>query len=330
MAETAPPPIVSIFVITYRHEKYIAQCLDSLLAQVTDFPYQIVLGEDFSPDRTREICMAYAEKYPDKINLLPTTENMGAVRNGLRTYKACTGRYIAMCEGDDYWTDIHKLQKQVDFLEANPEYSMCFSLVEIVDELGWDKPYEFYYKVLDKQDYTIEDFIMAERNLIPTPAFMFRNIFPEKFPDFLVNARVGDLPVQLMAAEKGMARLLPGRMAVYRNHEGGATKSEELLLIGQHEELKLFHGFNKYTDYKYNKLLRQRFLGNAKVALIFGSRNLKGMAKLRNYFLWFPEYMKYSDKLNIREIMYYHTILFAPWVLRLFASGGKQSSEVNK
>ena len=120
MADTSKK--VSVFMITYNHEKYIAEALDSILMQETDFDFDIVIGEDCSTDATRRIVLEYSRKYPDKIKLLLHNVNVGFISNLMYVLEACTGKYVAMCEGDDYWTDPFKLQKQVDFLEANKEY----------------------------------------------------------------------------------------------------------------------------------------------------------------------------------------------------------------
>jgi glycosyltransferase involved in cell wall biosynthesis len=101
--------------------------------QKTNFPCRLIVGEDFSTDKTRAICEQYALEYPDKITLLPSDENYGMMPNFIRTLKACTDKYIALCEGDDYWADPLKPQKQVDFLEENEEYSLCFHDTKIVD-----------------------------------------------------------------------------------------------------------------------------------------------------------------------------------------------------
>ncbi|NHZ85410.1 MAG: glycosyltransferase [Planctomycetia bacterium] len=116
--------IVSVFMVTYNHGKYISQTLSSILMQKVDFNYEIVIGEDFSTDNTRTIVKSYAKKYPDKFNLLLHKKNIGMINNFFATYKACTGKYIAYCDGDDYWTDPNKLQKQVDFLETHPDYGL--------------------------------------------------------------------------------------------------------------------------------------------------------------------------------------------------------------
>ena len=128
--------LVSVAVITYNHEKYIRQALDSILMQQTVFDFEIVIGEDCSTDNTREIIQSYQIKYPERIKLVTSESNVGPMPNVVRTYKACRGKYIAVLEGDDYWIDPLKLEKQVDLLEANPEFSMCFTDRSIVDENG--------------------------------------------------------------------------------------------------------------------------------------------------------------------------------------------------
>jgi len=118
--------MVSVCMITYNHEKYIAQAIDGVLMQQTSFPFELIIGEDCSTDNTRKICEEYKAKYPDKIQLLLPDSNLGMKQNFISTLQACTSKYIAVCEGDDYWTDPCKLQKQVDFLEANEGYSVTF------------------------------------------------------------------------------------------------------------------------------------------------------------------------------------------------------------
>ena len=309
---------VSVFVITYNHEQYIAQTLDSILAQQVNFDYEIVIGEDFSKDNTRAVCEKYAAQYPDRIKLLPSDKNYGPQGNTIRTLYACTGKYIAMCEGDDYWMDTRKLQKQIDFLEANPDFTICFTGIEIKDELGFSWPDERYYPKLEKDVFTIEDFILSEMSIIPTATIVFRNVLPNPLPDFYVNTLVGDMGVQLFASDKGKAKYFAEKMAVYRNHSGGITKSEENINRGNSELMKLFAEFNKYFDYRYDAIFRKRFLANAKTELIYNARHTKGMSKIRHYFKSMPDYIKYSDKINFKELAYYHTVLFAPFILKLF------------
>lgn len=126
-------PFVSISIATYQHSNYISKCIEGVLMQKTDFPFEIIIGEDGSADGTREICIKYAEKYPDKIRLFLRDRSLSNLYdndvfvcrfNGLWNRMSARGKYIAICEGDDYWTDIHKLQKQVDFLQANEDFGM--------------------------------------------------------------------------------------------------------------------------------------------------------------------------------------------------------------
>lgn len=127
------PPIVSVFVMTYNHELFIEQSLEGILMQKTNFDVEIVVGEDCSTDNTRKIVLNYANKYPGKFKLLLHKQNIGALANQNAVFQSCTGKYIAFCEGDDYWTDPLKLQKQVDFLEANEDYGLvhtgCKSII---------------------------------------------------------------------------------------------------------------------------------------------------------------------------------------------------------
>src|SRR5690606_31882199 len=126
-------PVVSVCVQTYQHAPFIRECLDSILMQKTDFPFEILLGEDASTDGTREICIEYADKHPDKIRLflhnrlnnIKIIDTPTGRFNTLYNFYTANGKYIAFCEGDDYWTDPNKLQHQFEFMDSNPEYSIC-------------------------------------------------------------------------------------------------------------------------------------------------------------------------------------------------------------
>jgi len=120
-------PLVSVKMITYNHEAYIAQAIEGVLQQKTDFPIELVIGEDCSTDGTREIVFDFQKKYPDIIRVITSDKNVGVKKNSYRTDKSCRGKYIAYCEGDDYWHHPQKLQKQVDYLENHPECGLVFS-----------------------------------------------------------------------------------------------------------------------------------------------------------------------------------------------------------
>lgn len=119
-------PLVSVVTITYNHAPYIAKCIEGVLMQRVNFPMEFIIADDCSTDGTREICEEYAAKYPDLIHVLSSAGNVGAVENEQRAFWGARGKYIATCEGDDYWTDPLKLQRQVEFLETHPDFSVCF------------------------------------------------------------------------------------------------------------------------------------------------------------------------------------------------------------
>lgn len=207
-------PLVSICMITYNHESYIKQAIESVLMQKCDFSFELVIGEDCSTDNTFMICQELAQVNP-QIKLLPSISNLGMMDNLTRTLNACNGKYIAMLEGDDYWTDPLKLQKQVDFLEANEDFAICFHPVKI-----WQKG-----KI--KKDYltnnvnditTIHD--LAYENYIHTPSVLFRNNLFEHFPHELSQSPVGDYFLHMLNARFGKIKKLSDAMAVYRLHEG--------------------------------------------------------------------------------------------------------------
>ena len=219
-----PNPTLSIHCITYNHEKFIAQAMDGFLMQKTTFDFEIVVGEDCSTDNTRRILLEYKEKHPDKIKLLLNEKNLGMQQNGMQTGAACTGKYLAICEGDDYWTDPLKLQKQVDFLEANPNFAICFHNVEVKHEDGETQSY--LSNSNQKQVTTFED--LAAENYIHTVSCVFRKPFFE-FPEWFYESAVGDWVTHLLNAEHGKIAFIDEVMAVYRVHKGGVWSMQDLV-----------------------------------------------------------------------------------------------------
>ncbi len=124
MRQNKVPVLVSVKMLTYNHESFIKKAIEGVLKQKTSFHFNLVIGEDCSTDKTKEIVLQYAEKYPDKIKVVTSKSNVGITKNSQRTHEACEGKYMAYCEGDDWWIDDHKLEKQVKLLEENPEYGM--------------------------------------------------------------------------------------------------------------------------------------------------------------------------------------------------------------
>lgn len=221
-------PMVSVVVITYQHADYIEECLDGVLMQKTDFPIEIVIGEDGSDDGTMDICKRYADKYQDRIRLFIRDREVSVVNindsynkylNGDLALKSGRGKYIALCEGDDYWTDPNKLQKQVDFMEANPDYSMCFHNAAVIIEEGCSgkNPYR-YFKIEDK-DYVSND--IFKNWIVPLASVVFRR---EKF--YIVGKEkvvFSDTVMFLIMASLGKVRGFSDVMSVYRRNSNSMT-----------------------------------------------------------------------------------------------------------
>jgi glycosyltransferase involved in cell wall biosynthesis len=183
------------------------------MIQQTTFSFELVIGEDCSTDNTRKICKEYQVKYPDKIHLLLPVKNLGMQTNSIATLNACTGKYIAICEGDDYWTDSLKLQKQVDFLEANKTFSMCVSnrLVKQIDG-------QFYKDVKDKGLYTKQDILHGEIPNTQTMVFINKLDLYVFLKEFLKSMQGdGDRAIAYWCSLHGNIYCLPEITAVYRD-----------------------------------------------------------------------------------------------------------------
>ena len=209
---------VSIFLLTYNQKQFIAQTINSILMQKANFNFQIVIGEDCSTDGTRSICETFAEKYSNKIKLLPALEkNIGLIANYMRTIKACEGKYIAICDGDDYWIDENKLQKQVSFLEDNPNYSIVYSKLKKLFPDGTFK--ESIQRKL-KQAGDFDDLVFE--NVIPSVTVLFKNRQNiSAVPTWITNFPYGDWPTYLwILKDGGKIHFMDEITAVYRMHIG--------------------------------------------------------------------------------------------------------------
>lgn len=230
--KVSPQPVVSVCVQTYQHKNYLKDCLDGILMQQTDFPLEILLGDDESNDGTRGICIEYAGKYPDKIRLfLHKRENNIHIKgtptgrfNFMYNLYVARGKYIALCEGDDYWIDPLKLQKQVDFLEQNVEYGICFHQVLILDQETGKKIPDYLTRIVPENTDVVD---LAEGNFIHTPSVLLRNNF--RLSGWFTQAAIGDWALYMLQVKKQKIKKLNEVMAVYRIHSGGvwANKSKQ-------------------------------------------------------------------------------------------------------
>jgi glycosyltransferase involved in cell wall biosynthesis len=246
---------ISVIVTAYNHEKYIAQCLDSIIMQKGYFDLEVILGDDCSKDTTRKIMMEYSEKYPGLFVLLPPQANLGIPHNIKRCLKACSGDYIAFCEGDDYWTDSYKLQKQLDFMESHPAYSLCFNAIVIYREESNRFETHFDQLHMVNDTLTIEDLI--EHNAIGNfSCCMYRTIDIQALQNKLFDIPMADWLFNMACGQIGKIGFIRDWMSVYRIHDNGAWSS-----ISRGEQYKQLlssiENYDQFFDYKYNKQFNQ-------------------------------------------------------------------------
>lgn len=219
---------VSICVITYCQEMYIKDALNGILSQVIDCEIEVIVADDCSPDRTKEIVLETISSHVNGswINYTRHQINKGVLGNLKWAIQQCDGDFIAICEGDDYWVDQLKLKKQIRFLEENPDFAICYHRVY---ELSFDgrRLLENINTLEEDQTYTIED--LARKNFIHTPSVVFRNKLFSAFPEWFEEAPVGDYVLHMLNAHHGKIRYFATTMAVYRRHSGSVWSSQSKL-----------------------------------------------------------------------------------------------------
>jgi len=247
---------LSVMMITYNHERFIAQALESILAQRVNFDYEIVVGEDCSTDRTRDILMDFHRRYPDRIVPLLRDQNLGIMHNFEATLGACRGRYLALLEGDDYWTSEDKLQRQTDFLDAHSDYAICCHRAQIVQETGVNE--EAVFPSLPAGPYTLEDLLKG--NFIMTCTVLYRRDSGGKIPGWFREMKLGDWPLMVLAARSGKIRLMDEIMAAYRMHTGGTWTSRTPSGRLQ-ESIKMLHALDRELGFRYSDTIRRTIAG---------------------------------------------------------------------
>ena len=254
---------MSVMMITYNHERFIAQAIESVLAQRVDFDYEIVIGEDCSTDRTREILMDFCRRYPKRIVPLLRDKNVGAMRNLEATLGACRGQYLALLEGDDYWTSREKLERQVNFLDTHPGFSMCCHRVQFLYEVGFAGADVF--PSLPAGPYTIED-LLKDNFVMTCSAVLRRDLIPV-LPPWFRKMKLGDWPMFALAAKHGTIELMNEVMAVYRVHSGGMWSSLPSV-TRLHEVTRMLEAIDRHLEFQYTDTIR---LGIARNHLYLGA-----------------------------------------------------------
>jgi glycosyltransferase involved in cell wall biosynthesis len=263
---------ISVIITSYNHERYIEQCLESILDQKGNFNLEVILGDDCSTDNTRKILSQYSEKYPGIITMLPQEANLGLTKNLKRCLENCRGDFIAVCEGDDFWTDPYKLNKQMNFLNEHTRSSMCFSaLLLYYEEENRYVPHNDQVN-LDKEFISTVDLI--GRNYIGNfSCCMYRAEVVKRIPKTAFDLYMVDWMFNMLCGEQGDIGFIRDAMSVYRIHSRGAWSGQSA--VRQFEELiKVIPDYNEFFNFKY-EVEFQKLLDRVQIQLDAIKSNLK-------------------------------------------------------
>ena len=220
-------PLVSICCISYNHEKFISQCLDGFIIQKVDFPFEIVISDDCSTDNTKKIIDTCVSKYPAIFKDVSPSKNLGSTKNFYHVLEKASGKYIAYCEGDDYWIDENKLQMQVDFLENNPEYGMCYTKTKQYLQ----NTQKFAKKTFGSEFDGFED-LLKNGNRIPTLTTVYRKDLLDKYEKEIQPSNkgwlMGDYPMWLYFSHESEIKFIDKDTAAYRVLENSASHSVDV------------------------------------------------------------------------------------------------------
>jgi len=241
-------PAVSVCIITFNQEAFIAQAVESALAQKTTFEYEVVIGDDASTDATPQVLAEIERAHAPRLRVHRPPKNLGINRNLALTLQKCRGKYIALLEGDDYWIDPQKLQLQHDFLESHSEYAICFHPVRAVRQ-GSGETRRLPRGRIPRRSALAD--LIAKGNYIPTASVMFRNRASEGFPEWFADLCIGDLPLHVINARFGDIAFMDRVMAVYRLHPGG-TFSGIPNAARVREVVRMYSCLNDFLDRRFD------------------------------------------------------------------------------
>lgn len=280
-------PLVSAKMITYNHAPYIARAIEGVLRQQTHFPFELVIGEDCSTDGTREIVFEYGRKYPDVIRVIASKQNLGAAANNRQTVEACRGKYIAFCEGDDFWHNPVKLQKQVDYLEGHPGCGLVYSgydvyhprlnktIKDFIRYKGWEMP----------ENPTVADFVeensVLGRGIATCTVVLRRALYDEvKSADPYLHQsghfRMGDTQLWAEMSTKAQLHYIPESLATHVISDESATRSKDvtkLLLFEISQAEMMLYLCGKYNLPQHMREVHEWWWCNASLRLALYRRD---------------------------------------------------------
>jgi glycosyltransferase involved in cell wall biosynthesis len=271
---------ITVLVMTYNHERFIEQALDSALHQELSLEYEVLVSEDCSTDRTRSIVLEYGRRYPERIRLVLSERNLRSNEVVARGIRAARGRYIALLDGDDYWTSPRKLQTQARFLDQHPDCALVFHNAEVVDADGRREP-QLWTPEHRRRRCTLDD--LWQGNFIATASAMLRNGMLDEIPAWYADMfPITDWPLYILQAEHGWIGYLDEVMSVYRLHEGGwyspMTEGEK-----QEATARFYRRMNANLGYRYDRTVRRAFA--------------------RYFFEWAEEYAGRGDQWRARRCL---------------------------
>lgn len=309
---------VTVFCAAYNHESYIRDALNGFVMQETDFPFEVIVHDDASTDSTAEIIREYENKYPDIIKPIYQPENIYS-KNINRTYEYMLprthGKYIAVCEGDDYWTDPKKLQKQFDYMESHPECSLVAHLA-LTHHINGD----YFCKYTNRDFSTPEkceisaDEIIMKHTVFPTASMFYRKEYYCNNKDFLVNIKSFDYVSKTLLATEGTVYVIPEIMSVYRQGSSGSwteriSYNPDKLEVHLNQSIETMRKIDEYRQYKYHNVIQKNIL----------SRQFDAQKKLLNLKTLKNEpYKELYGQLSLKEKLLLHTEKYAPALYVLY------------
>lgn len=312
--------LVSVICITYNQVDYIREAIDSFLNQETDFEFEILIHDDASTDGTAEIVKEYADRYPEKITAILQKENQyskGVKISTTYIFPIVKGKYVALCEGDDFWTDNKKLQKQADYMEDHPECSMCIHDGWILSE---DKKIVFNSKPLSRnpEKYGIREAIEGLGIKVVTNSFFYRaQYLQETYPHFMQIAPTGDYGRVVCMALKGYIYYMPEKMSAHRmlaknsfsKTMGNGEKSQKKWEIYLEKQTAMMKELDTYTDYKYTDII-QRSLQKQKFNNYLLTRNKEKLSS--------EPYKSMLKKSSLKQkLQYYFPVFYKQIIQRI-------------
>lgn len=295
-------PVVSICCLTFNHESYIAEALDSFLMQVAEFDFEILVHDDASTDGTPGILRDYEARYPGVIRCIYQNDNQYS--KGARVFHQflwphAKGKYIALCEGDDYWLSPHKLQKQVKFLDCNPTFAITCHAVSVVNGCNIDFVGEIAAWSEDKI-FNLENIVYE--NFIATCSCVFRNNITNDFPEWYYRLKMGDWSLHILNAQHGHIQYFHEFMAVYRVHSGGIWSGASIAARSE-EVVNLYKAVNRFFNYTYNDGISRRLKGIYEHAFIDAVNN--GDARQATKVLAFRVFPLFlTGKINLYALLW--------------------------